>query len=199
MKSDSALSVDVGALLCLDGVGAVYTASGEFCFQPVESGSVARSFVRRATLANSYWCLQHLVSWLATGNDTNGRLALMEISGRQGFEPPPHVHTREDELYCVLDGHVTFFRGDEVWEASTGDAIFLPRGIRHWHKVKTPAWKALAAYAPAGYENYMLAFSRPARFLDLPAPGDDPVDFSVVVPRLIELGARHGIWYPPVV
>lgn len=198
MKTAAVPSVDLGDLLVLPGVGAIYTSAGDFCFQPVGPATGLHSFVRRSTLSNSYWYLQQLTSWLATGKETGGALCVMELTGRQGFEPPPHVHTREDELYFIFEGEVRFHRGDDVLEAGPGDAVFLPRGARHWHKIHSPRWRTLVATTPAGIENYYLDFSRPARTLDLPAPADDPVDFGAVVPRLIELGERYGIWYPPV-
>jgi quercetin dioxygenase-like cupin family protein len=197
MKTGATSNVDLGDLLALPGAGAIYTAGGEFCFQPVGAGNGLRSFVRRSTLSNSYWCLNQLVSWLATGRDTGGALSLMELSGRQGVEPPPHVHTREDEVYFVLDGEATFHRGGEVMHAGPGDAIYLPRGIRHWHTVRTQRWRTLVATAPAGIENYYLDFSRPARRLEPPSPAEDPIDFAATLPRLVEVGERYGIWYPP--
>lgn len=197
MKSGAAFSVDLGDLLALPGVGAIYTSVGEFCFQPVGTANGLRSFVRRTALSNSYWYLQQLTSWLATGKDTGGSLSIMELSGRKGLEPPPHIHTREDEIYFILDGEATFYRGEETLDLQPGDAVFLPRGIRHWHSVRTPKWKALVATAPAGIENYYIELSRPARTMEIPTISEDPIDFVATVPRLIELGERYGIWYPP--
>lgn len=198
MNSGSVLTLDLGQILGLSGSGAIYTSSGEFCFQPVGTQNELKSFVHRATLSNSYWYLQQLVSWLATGKDTGNAIAVMELTSRQGLEPPPHVHTREDELYFVMDGTATFFVGEELVEAAAGDAVLLPRGVRHWHKLRTPKWRALVAMTPAGLEDYYAAFSHLAGALSLPSPEEDPIDFGATVPRLVELGAQFGIWYPPV-
>ena len=35
MNSGSVLTLDLGQILGLSGSGAIYTSSGEFCFQPV--------------------------------------------------------------------------------------------------------------------------------------------------------------------
>ena len=198
MNTDSVLRLDLGEILGLLESGAIYTPSGEFCFQPVGNQVGLKPFVHRATLANSYWYLQQLISWLASGRDTGNAIAGMELTSRQGLEPPPHVHTREDELYFVLEGAATFFVGEDVVEAAAGDAVLLPRGVRHWHKPRTPRWRALVAVTPAGLEEYYMGFSRPARALSLPSAEQDPIDFGAIAPRLIELGAQYGIWYPPV-
>ena len=50
--------------------------------------------------------------FLATGEDTNGRYALWEAVP-PGGGPPPHVHSREEEGFYVLDGDTTFTVNDE--------------------------------------------------------------------------------------
>ena len=42
--------------------------------------------------------------FLATGEDTNGRYALCEAIVTPGGGPPPHVHSREEEGFYVLEG-----------------------------------------------------------------------------------------------
>jgi mannose-6-phosphate isomerase-like protein (cupin superfamily) len=41
---------------------------------------------------------------LATGEDTNGKYALWEALVPPGGGPPPHVHSREEEGFYVLEG-----------------------------------------------------------------------------------------------
>jgi quercetin dioxygenase-like cupin family protein len=45
-----------------------------------------------------------LMTNLAETEDTNGPFLLVEGTLVPGTEPPPHVHSREDELFYVLDG-----------------------------------------------------------------------------------------------
>ena len=44
--------------------------------------------------------------FLATGEDTNGKYALWEALVPPGGGPPPHVHSREEEGFYVLDGEI---------------------------------------------------------------------------------------------
>jgi mannose-6-phosphate isomerase-like protein (cupin superfamily) len=56
---------------------------------------------------------------------------------RRGTEPPPHVHSQEDEFLYVLLGDVTFYADGQVFSAAAGECIFLPRGTPHpslWHR-----------------------------------------------------------------
>ena len=49
--------------------------------------------------------------FLATGEDTNGKYALFEALVPPGGGPPPHVHSREEEGFYVLEGEITFSVG----------------------------------------------------------------------------------------
>ena len=58
--------------------------------------------------------------FLATGEDTNGKYALWEAIVPPGGGPPPHVHSREEEGFYVLEGEITFTIGDQRLVASAG-------------------------------------------------------------------------------
>lgn len=47
--------------------------------------------------------------FMATGDDTDGRYAMFEAVVRPGGGPPPHIHSREEESFYVLEGEITFF------------------------------------------------------------------------------------------
>jgi hypothetical protein len=42
-----------------------------------------------------------------------------------GNEPPPHMHSREDELFHVLDGEFDVYVGKEAFKVESGECIFL--------------------------------------------------------------------------
>src|SRR5436189_40174 len=46
--------------------------------------------------------------FLATGEDTSGKYALWEAIVPPGGGPPPHVHSREEEGFYILEGEITF-------------------------------------------------------------------------------------------
>src|SRR5471032_3346399 len=51
--------------------------------------------------------------FLATGEDTNGKYALWEAIVPPGGGPPPHVHSREEEGFYILEGEITLQVGGE--------------------------------------------------------------------------------------
>ncbi|QEL17810.1 cupin domain-containing protein [Limnoglobus roseus] len=91
--------------------------------------------------------------FLATGDDTNGKYALWEALVPPGGGPPPHVHSREEEGFYVLDGEVTVFIGDEKVVATAGVFVNMPVGTPHSFKNESdrPA-KMLISVAAAGLE-----------------------------------------------
>ena len=91
--------------------------------------------------------------FLATGEDTNGRYALWEALVPPGGGPPPHVHSREEEGFYILDGEITFTVNGEKIVAKAGMFANMPVGTPHSFKNESdrPA-KMLISVAPAGLE-----------------------------------------------
>lgn len=91
--------------------------------------------------------------FLATSEDTNGKYALWEAVVPPGGGPPPHVHSREEEGFYILDGEITFQIGEERVVATAGMFANMPVGTPHSFKNESdrPA-KMLISVAPAGLE-----------------------------------------------
>jgi quercetin dioxygenase-like cupin family protein len=91
--------------------------------------------------------------FLATGEDTSGRYALWEALVPPGGGPPPHVHSREEEGFYVLEGEITFAVNGERAVATAGTFANMPVGTPHSFKNESdrPA-RMLISVAPAGLE-----------------------------------------------
>ena len=100
--------------------------------------------------------------FLATGEDTGGRYALWEAIVPPGGGPPPHVHSREEEGFYVLEGEITFTVGDQRLVAKAGTFANLPVGTPHSFKNESgrPA-RMLISVAPAGLEQMFFEFGVP--------------------------------------
>src|SRR5947207_11415316 len=94
-----------------------------------------------------------LYRFLATGEDTSGKYALWEALVPPGGGPPPHVHSREEEGFYILEGEITFQIGDQRLVAIAGTFANVPVGTPHSFKNESgkPA-KMLIFLAPAGLE-----------------------------------------------
>lgn len=96
-------------------------------------------------------------TWRADNED----VAIADVLARRGGEPALHVHDREDETYVVLDGALTFQRGEERFDAFTGDVVFLPRGVEHGFALRTPTARLLVVCTPGGLRAPFAALSEP--------------------------------------
>ena len=85
-----------------------------------------------------------------------------------GTEPPPHVHTREDELFYVLEGEFDVYVGKEAFKVKAGECVFLPRFKPHAFVIRSPRLHVLALFTPAGLEEAFRGMSTPAQRLELP-------------------------------
>lgn len=117
---------------------------------------------------------------LATGQQTQGRFALVEIVTRPGEELPEHIHTREDELVYVLRGEITVQIAGIRRRCAAGDGALMPRGSDHAWRVDSPEATLLVLAAPAGIEGYYAELA-------------GPIDPDRRIERLIAASARYGI------
>jgi mannose-6-phosphate isomerase-like protein (cupin superfamily) len=150
------------------------------------------AFKRAPSLGVSTWHFGGLLTYLAEAAETAGSYCLIEAALRPGDEPPPHVHTREDELFYVLDGCFDVHVGDQSFEVNRGGCVFMPRAKPHAFIVRSPRIHLLALFTPAGIEEAFRAVCVPARVLDLPAEPVKPTSESLELSmqRLSDLGVR---------
>jgi quercetin dioxygenase-like cupin family protein len=150
------------------------------------------------TPTSAEWHMGSLFEWHVDGAGTGGALSLAEVLVRAGGEPPLHVHAREDEIFYVLEGEVTFMRGVEQIEAGPGTSVVLPRGIQHGFAVRTAVARMLVMATPAGLEEAFRAFSEPAPERVLPPAPQGPPDAALMEALNAEF-ARHGVTFvgPP--
>src|SRR6266481_3734896 len=100
--------------------------------------------------------------FLATGDDTNGKYAMWEAVVPPGGGPPPHVHSREEEGFYILEGEITLQVGDKRLVAKAGMFANMPVGTPHSFKNESgkPA-KMLISIAPAGLETMIFEVGVP--------------------------------------
>src|SRR5262245_19158262 len=151
-----------------------------------------KAFKRAQSLGVSQWENGNLTTNLAERKDTNGAFLLVEAMLAPGTEPPPHVHTREDELFYVLEGEFDVYVGKEAFKVEAGECVFLPRFKPHAFVIRSPRLHVLALFTPAGLEEAFRSMSTPAQRLELPtgAVTYSTGDLKQTAQRLSEYGAR---------
>lgn len=155
--------------------------------QPTESIAFGRG---RQSQDRSVWYNGSLLTFLATGEDTQGQFALIEAVARRGNVPPAHIHHREDEIFYVLEGEIVVSVGDRIIKGTAGTMIFLPRGLRHSFTIESEQLRMLILVTPAGFEGWFKEFSVPAPALTLP-PVTEPAYADVQ--SMLEVAPRYGL------
>lgn len=109
--------------------------------------------IRSCTAGRTVAVVGDVYRFMATAADTDGRYAMWEAFVPPGGGPPPHVHTREEESFYVLEGEITFLLGDERIVASAGMFANIPIGTLHCFRNEgsQPA-RLLISVVPAGME-----------------------------------------------
>jgi quercetin dioxygenase-like cupin family protein len=130
--------------------------------------------------------------------------------GRPGREPIAQghraaVHGREDEAFYLLEGEITFYIGEETYEATPGTFyigeetyeatpgtfVLAPRGVPHSYTFETEEIRMLVLVAPGGFEEFFRPpqSSEPARAMEVPPPAEGPPD----VPAIVAALEHHGV------
>lgn len=85
-----------------------------------------------------------------------GRYTILETVFEPEFGPPLHYH-REDEIFEVIEGTVTFQLGGERLEAGPGTIIAIPAGVHHaWRNFTGKPARMLATFTPGGIETLFM-------------------------------------------
>jgi len=116
----------------------------------------------------------------------------MECTLAPGTEPPPHVHSREDELFYLLDGEFDVYVGEEAFKVKTGECVFLPKFEPHAFVIRSTQLRVLALFSPAGLEEAFRGMSSPAKRLTLPTKTltYSTGDVKTIAKRLNDYGVR---------
>ena len=159
----------------------------------IEKSAGQRLTVRSPQEGEAWWWFGGLAVIKLAEAETEGRFSMIDMIWPPGLEVPLHVHTREDELFHVLDGRVSYRIGESRFEASAGHTVFAPRDIPH-NFVVTSAQPAhyLIVYSPAGFEGFVRESSQPAERLSLPPQPASPPDVAVIQKLSELMSSKYG-------
>lgn len=98
----------------------------------------------------------HKTYLLSEADSTPSEVAVLEIElSAKSFGAPPHIHSKEDEHFYVLEGSVNFLNKEEIVKVGPGGLIVLPRGNIHgfWNHSDKPA-KMLLIVTPGKFASF---------------------------------------------
>jgi quercetin dioxygenase-like cupin family protein len=141
------------------------------------------------------WFIDNLVEVRVSGEETEGRCALVELVAPKGHMPPLHIHHGEDETFILLEGEITLYVGSEVVRLAPGGVALGPKGVPHTFRVESETARWLTVCTPAGFDRFVAAVGRPApeRVLPRELVMPDPDRFAEICEEFeIELLGAPG-------
>ena len=117
------------------------------------------------------------------GSETGNQIVEWVDNVDPGVGIPPHIHTKEDEIFRVIKGQIEIMVDGETTVLNEGDVAFAPKNIPHsWTVVGTEKAKMITSAFPAGIEHMFEELAQ------LP-PG--PPDFQ----KVADICAKQGITF----
>ena len=102
-------------MTCLNGESPVYVRRAEqIPVEPVAAGSGTERQV-------------------LIGEDTGPNFQMRRFIMQPGGGMPRHTNTVEHEQY-VLSGRASIGIGDDTYQVSAGDVVYIPAGVPHWYR-----------------------------------------------------------------
>ena len=143
-----------------------------------------------ARQSEARWYGDSLWEFLVPSEATEGELSVFQATMPEGFSPPRHIHTREDEVFLVLDGEVWFDIDGERQLVGPGASVYMPRGVPHTFRIHSQSARMLGVMTPGAFEQLFRNLSVPTDERALPAPGSVPFDVPAVMAEQTRLGTQ---------
>jgi quercetin dioxygenase-like cupin family protein len=136
------------------------------------------------------WYGDSLFEFLVPAYATGGALSVFRATMPEGFSPPRHIHTREDEVFLVVEGDVLFDVDGRLVRGGPGTTVFMPRGVPHTFRVESPHAVMLGVMTPGAFEQLFRGLSVRATARTLPPAGLVPFDVPAVMEEQERLGTQ---------
>ncbi|WP_024518886.1 cupin domain-containing protein [Bradyrhizobium sp. Tv2a-2] len=152
-----------------------------------------QAYKRSPALDNSTWYKGLLLSQMAGATDNNGAFDIMIVKMRRGTEPPPHVHSREDEFFYLLGGKLDVYVDGKVFHMTEGDCMFLPRRKPHAVRATTEEVHNMVFVIPGGFQDAVNKMNAPAGRMEVPDDTDIATYANSDLTATIKLFEQYGL------
>lgn len=119
---------------------------------------------------------------MLSGEHSGGMLTAILTPVAPGGGPPLHVHEHDDELFLVVEGHISYFVDGRWTDVGRGGIAYFPKGTPHCYRNDgTTLSRHWILTTPAGFETFF------ARFAEEVTRSDGPSE-----ERLLTIHREHG-------
>lgn len=126
---------------------------------------------------------------LASREQTEGALAVVEVTVGPGNGVPPHIDHNEAIGWYIIEGEMTFILDDGERVVGAGGWIYSPKSVLHtFHNRSDKPVRALLLSIPAGLDGFFFEVGRRLEASEDPSP---PSDEDIA--RAMEAAPRYGL------
>ena len=120
------------------------------------------------------WHFGALMNFKALTEETGGQYWAVEGLADQNMAVPLHSHTREDEVWFVLEGEIVFTLGEETVIGEPGTFVYIPRNTPHTFQVRSGTARWFGLGLSGNLDQWFFETGEPAGALTLPPPPPGP-------------------------
>ena len=122
------------------------------------------------------WHFGALMNFKALTEETAGQYWAVEGLADKHMAVPLHAHTREDEVWFVLEGEIAFTLGlsEEVIMGGPGTFVYIPRNVPHTFQVKSETAHWFGFGLSGNLDQWFFETGEPAKSLTIPPPPPGP-------------------------
>jgi quercetin dioxygenase-like cupin family protein len=145
--------------------------------------------LRKPTEGRTIAVVGDIYRFLATGEETDGKYAMWEAIVPPGGGPPPHIHSREEESFYILEGEITFTVNGEVIVATAGTFANMPIGSLHsFQNATDKTARMIISVAPAGLEQMFFEVGQSVKLGATPPPPT-----MAEIEKLLKVAPSYGV------
>ncbi len=162
------------------------------------SETLAQPVIHAARAGRALWHLGALLQFKALMSETDERFWALEGLADRQMAVPLHAHSREDEIWYVLEGQIRFTVGAQTYDAGPGSFAYIPRGVAHTFQVVSETARWFGFGIGGALDQWFFETGMPAGALTLPPPAAPPNEAAVaaIVVSLQAYGT-HTLGPPP--
>ena len=138
----------------------------------------------------AHWYGDSLFEFLIPNEATNRQLAVFRATMPEGFSPPRHIHTREDEAFMIEQGELRFDLDGQHLNAGAGTTLYVPRGVPHTFLVAAGVARVVGIMTPGDFTGLFRTLGVPAQHRALPEPGSVSLAVGDVMAEQLRRGTE---------
>jgi mannose-6-phosphate isomerase-like protein (cupin superfamily) len=141
---------------------------------------IVNPFILQKGQGRPLWHFGALMNFKALTEETGGQYWAVEGFADQHMAVPLHSHTREDEVWYVLEGEIAFILGDETVIGGPGTFVYIPRNTPHTFQVRSGTARWFGFGISGNLDQWFFETGEPAQSLTLPPPPPRPPSEAVI-------------------